>query len=179
MFRFLLLHKVRQLRYCHTHLQYRSNSHIFLLFLWLTDILTDPRYRDCKPRTRDNTHTSIVIYLVNPFLTGSSASASSSSNRESSDAQEEYTSILALMMCYQELLDSLPAWLKQQTYLEIVPLQSVLSANSQAPDRQVRSGQSLSLNVFWLSQGTFHWVCCVDKLKNTHKCKTSTAIRML
>lgn len=69
---------------------------------------------------------------------GAASSASSGSGKATDSGEtQENNSMLALIMCYQELLDSLPDWLRKQTYLEIVPLQSVLSANSQAPDQQV------------------------------------------
>lgn len=108
--------------------------------LLVLDILTDPRYRDCRPKTQDNTHTSIVVYLVNPFSMGTSTPPSNGGSGKGADAdssQEECNSVLALIMCYQELLDSLPESLRKQTYLEIVPLHAVLAANSQAPDQQV------------------------------------------
>lgn len=95
----------------------------------LVDILTDPRYKDCRPRTRDNTHTNVVVYLINPC-------ANSTGSKNGAEA-EESASTLALFMCFQELLDSLPESMRKQTYLEIVPLHSVLSNNHHSSDQQV------------------------------------------
>ncbi|KAF6025450.1 MED13L [Bugula neritina] len=101
------------------------------------DILTDPRYKDCRPRTRDNTHTNVVVYLINPC-------ANSTGSKNGAEA-EESASTLALFMCFQELLDSLPESMRKQTYLEIVPLHSVLSNNHHSSDQQVMRSMAFSV----------------------------------
>lgn len=103
--------------------------------LIIVESLPDTRYKDCRPKVRDNTYTSIVIYLVNPFASGT-GSCSSKGSSGSTEA-EDVASTLALIMCYQELLENIPESLRRQTYLEIVPLHSVMAANSSAPDSQV------------------------------------------
>ena len=113
----------------------------------ITDILTDPRYKDCRPKTRDNTNTSIVVYLINPFSAGT---ATCGGKETSTTETEEVASFLALIMCYQELLDALPEKLRQQTYLEMVPLHAVLAANSAAPDQQVISPFFLNISLYFL-----------------------------
>ncbi|XP_067931928.1 mediator of RNA polymerase II transcription subunit 13-like [Watersipora subatra] len=108
----------------------------------IKDILTDTRYKDCRPKTRDNTCTSVVIYLVNPFATG----VRGCGDKEGSSAEsDEAASTLALIMCFHELLENLPDKLRRRCYLEIVPLHSVLAATRESPDQQVLRSMAFSV----------------------------------
>lgn len=121
----------------------------FQCCLFNIDILTDVRYKDAKPKTRDNTHTSTIIYMINPFSSlganSTNQSAPLNKSRKSSSSSggglgcsEESACTLALIMCYQELLDTLPEATRRQTYLHLIPLSSVLSSSaSSQPDQQV------------------------------------------
>lgn len=73
--------------------------------------------------------------MINPY---SSGTYTSTGKGDRGAEAEEAASTVALIMCYQELLDNLPEHLRKQTYLEIVPLHSVLAADSASPDQQVR-----------------------------------------
>jgi len=69
--------------------------------------------------------------MVNPFSSGSGAADSSTG------ASEEASDALALLMCYQELLEALPPTLRSQTNLQLIPIQTLMTFTGDISDLQV------------------------------------------